>query len=54
MSRGLGDVYKRQVGNTLVDDMGLNIENWIKAGGMGVLYTDAVQAEAEINQLLGF
>jgi 5'(3')-deoxyribonucleotidase len=41
-------------GNMLVDDMDLNIENWAKAGGCGVLYVDALQAEAEINKWLGF
>jgi len=41
-------------GNMLVDDMALNIENWVKAWGCGVLFVDAIQAEAEINKWLGF
>ena len=41
------------VGNMLVDDFDININKWIQAGGLGVLFENAVQAEADIYRLLG-
>lgn len=41
-----------QLPNVLVDDIPLNIENWRKAGGVGILFVDAVQTETEINRWL--
>ena len=40
--------------NILVDDFDVNINNWVKAGGIGVLFLNAEQAEADINRWLGF
>jgi 5'(3')-deoxyribonucleotidase len=41
-------------GNILVDDFDVNINNWRQAGGIGVLFTSADQAESELNRYLGF
>jgi 5'(3')-deoxyribonucleotidase len=40
--------------NMLVDDFDVNTDKWSKAGGMAVLFENAVQAEAAIYQWLGF
>ena len=42
------------VGNILVDDFDVNVNKWIQSGGIGVLFENAIQAEADINRWLGF
>jgi hypothetical protein len=32
----------------------VNVNKWIQAGGIGVLFENAVQAEADIYRILGF
>jgi 5'(3')-deoxyribonucleotidase len=48
------DKVLHAAGNMLVDDMDRNIANWIKNGGIGILFVNALQAETEINSWLGF
>lgn len=43
--------YVKGPGCILIDDLGINIEEWNAAGGTGVLYLDAEQTLKEIEKL---